>query len=393
MIARAIIQFLKLESAGGILLFGAAVLAMGMANSFLAPFYNALLDTLAEIRIGDFQISKPVLLWVNDGLMAVFFLLIGLEVKSEILDGHLSTPSQFLLPLLAAAGGMLVPALVYVVWVEGNPVALQGWAIPTATDIAFSLGILKLFGSRVPRALKVFLLGLAIIDDLGAIVIIAIFYSGNLSPIILLLALAVFGVMVLLNYREVSSVPAYLLAGLVLWVLVLKSGVHATMAGVLVAFTIPFRTKQKKNFSPLKHLENALHSWVTYGIMPVFAFANAGLSLENIQLDDLLSPVPMGIVLGLVLGKPLGIFGFTWLGVITGWVRLPRRVTWRQVLGMAVTCGVGFTMSLFIGSLAFQQGGPDYGSEVKLGVLTGSLISALLGGLILKGAFLKKSRT
>lgn len=383
-ITRLMQEFLRLESASGLILIAMLVLAMLLANSPLADWYNALLGTPMSIRVGALEIAKPLLLWINDGLMAVFFLLIGLEVKREMIEGQLSSRSQLALPGLAALGGLVLPALIYV-WINrGDADALNGWAVPAATDIAFALGILSLAGQRVPVSLKLFLTTLAILDDLAAILIIAIFYSTDLSLISLLLAVVMLAVLFVLNRLDVMRLGAYIVVGVILWVLVLKSGVHATLAGVALAFAIPLRVEKKEMPSPLLHLEHMLHPWVAFGIMPVFAFANAGVSLAGITLSTLLSPVPLGIALGLFVGKQVGVFGFSWLSIKMGLARLPDNSSWWQLYGTAVLCGIGFTMSLFIGSLAFEHRGLDYASAARLGILVGSLLSAVTGYAILR---------
>ncbi|PIQ97852.1 MAG: Na+/H+ antiporter NhaA [Nitrospinae bacterium CG11_big_fil_rev_8_21_14_0_20_56_8] len=380
----AVEKFLKLESAGGILLMLSALVAMALANSPLSFLYDAFLDTPVEIRIGNFSIAKPLLLWINDGLMAIFFFLVGLEIKREVLEGELSSPSQVILPGVAALGGMLVPALIYASLNGSDASAIKGWAIPTATDIAFALGILTLFGRAVPTSLKVFLLTLAIIDDLGAIIIIALFYSGNVSMLSLVFSLIFLAILIGMNRRGINRTGPYIFIGILLWTCVLKSGIHATLAGILAAWTVPMQSATGKNHSPLRELEHSLHSWVAYGILPLFAFANSGLALDRVSLADLTGPVPMGIALGLVLGKPVGILGFSWLAVKLGGIRLPDTLRWPELFGVSVLCGVGFTMSLFIGSLAFEQGGPDYAADDKIGILLGSLCSGLAGFMILK---------
>ncbi len=379
-------QLMKSEAASGVLLVAAAALALVAANSPLAGLYGGFLDVPVEVRIGTLELAKPLLLWINDGLMAIFFLLIGLEVKREVLAGQLSKPSQAVLPIAAAIGGMSVPAMFYVAVNWGDTDALAGWAVPTATDIAFALGVLALLGDRVPAALKIFLLALAILDDLGAIVIIAIFYSGAVSVTSLLLAAAALVVLTLLNRKGVTAIAPYGLIGLLMWVFVLKSGVHATLAGVALAFAIPLRTKNP-DYSPLKRLEHSLHPWVTYGIMPVFAFANAGVSLAGFNVSRVLEPVTLGVILGLVLGKQLGVFGFSWLVVKAGFARLPTGATWLQVYGVSILCGIGFTMSLFIGSLAFEHlPRTDFLIANRIGILIGSLIAALVGYAVLYSA-------
>ncbi|WP_432218809.1 Na+/H+ antiporter NhaA [Pseudomonas kribbensis] len=371
-------RFFQLEAASGLLLIAAAILALIINNSPLSWLYTGLLDTPVVAQIGALKIAKPLLLWINDGLMALFFLLIGLEVKREVLDGQLSKPSQIVLPGAAAIGGMLVPALIYWFLNRDNPAALDGWAIPTATDIAFALGVLALLGKRVPVSLKLFLMTLAIIDDLGAIVIIAIFYSGELSTLSLGLAAACIAALVAMNRLGVVKLGPYMIIGLILWVCVLKSGVHATLAGVTLAFCIPLRTKNAEP-SPLLTLEHALHPWVAYGILPLFAFANAGLSLTGVTAESFTHQVPMGIAVGLLLGKTIGVFGLTWLAVKTGIAALPQNANWGQVLGVAILCGIGFTMSLFVGSLAFVPGASEYAGMDRMGILTGSVFAALIG--------------
>ncbi|ROL63894.1 Na(+)/H(+) antiporter NhaA [Pseudomonas chlororaphis] len=383
-------RFFAMEAASGLLLIAAAVLALIINNSPLSWLYNGLLETPVVAQIGALKIAKPLLLWINDGLMALFFLLIGLEVKREVLEGHLSKPSQIVLPGTAAIGGMLVPALIYWFLNRDNPPALNGWAIPTATDIAFALGVLALLGKQVPVSLKLFLMTLAIIDDLGAIVIIAIFYSGALSTLSLMLAAACLAALVAMNRLGVVKLGPYMIIGLILWVCVLKSGVHATLAGVTLAFCIPLRTKNAEP-SPLRSLEHALHPWVSYGILPLFAFANAGLSLIGVTLESFTHAVPMGIAIGLLLGKTVGVFGLTWLAVKSGLSALPSGANWGQVLGVAILCGIGFTMSLFVGSLAFVPGSSDYAGMDRMGILTGSLFAALIGYAVTAAASRKNN--
>lgn len=376
---RAIRSFLRLETMGGILLMAAAAIALVLANSPLAGFYEALLSTYGEVRIGSLSIEKPVLLWINDGLMAVFFLLVGLEVKREIREGELSEASQIALPAVAAVGGLIVPSLIYVALNWGDPVSLNGWAIPAATDIAFALGILFLLGDRVPTSLKVLLVTIAVFDDLAAIMIIAVFYSGDLSLFVLGLAGIVLAGLATMNRLGIRRVAAYVLVGVILWVCVLESGVHATLAGVALAFAMPWHPREEGRPSPLHYVERSLHPYVAFGILPLFAFANAGIPLANVSVSTFFQSVPLGIAAGLFIGKPLGVFGFAWLAVRSGLVKLPADVSWRQLYGVATLCGVGFTMSLFIGSLAFEHGGPDYTTLVRLGILTGSLAAALWG--------------
>jgi Na+:H+ antiporter, NhaA family len=372
------------ETIGGMLLIMATLLAMLVANSPLRPWYDELLSLPIEVRVGALEIAKPMLLWINDGLMALFFLLVGLEVKREFLIGQLSSREQVVLPAIAAVGGMLVPALIYVAVNFGNPQALDGWAIPAATDIAFALGVLALLGERVPVSLKVFLMALAIMDDLGAIIIIAFFYSGDLSTGMLVMAGILMLVLVGLNRLRVARLSIYLVVGVALWICVLKSGVHATLAGVAVALVIPLRIRPDGE-NPLEFLEHALQPWATYFILPCFAFANAGIALGGMGVADLLDPVSLGIVLGLVVGKLAGVFGFAVLSIKLGLARLPEQATLAQLLGVAALCGIGFTMSLFIGGLAFEHSGTDSLLAYRIGILLGSLIAALLGLLILAG--------
>ncbi|MGQ0673543.1 MAG: Na+/H+ antiporter NhaA [Hyphomicrobium sp.] len=373
------LRFIHHEAAGGILLLGAALIALVFANTALSPLYAALLDTPVSVRIGALALDKPLLHWINDGLMAIFFFLVGMEIKRELMVGELSTLGQAMLPLIAAIGGIVVPALIYV-WINaGNEAALRGWAIPTATDIAFAVGVLALIGSRVPPALKVFLLALAIIDDLGAIIIIALFYTVDLSTLALALAAMGLAALALLNLRGVMRIAPYILAGVFVWICVLKSGVHATLAGVATGFAIPLSAQRGSSAgpSPSAHLQEMLHPWVAFGVLPLFAFANAGVSLAGVTWDRLLDPVPAGIALGLAVGKPVGIFAFSAAAVLLGLSQRPAGSSWAQIFGVAILGGVGFTMSLFIGMLAF----PDAGSaaDVRIGVLAGSLVAALAG--------------
>lgn len=378
-------SFLKLEAASGILLMFAAVLAMIIANSPLNVYYDLLLDIPVQISVGSFEIAKPLLLWVNDGLMALFFLLVGLELKREFLEGDLSQPGQITLPAIGAVGGMLVPASIYAALNYQDPAAINGWAIPTATDIAFALGILSIIGSRVPLQLKVFLTSLAIFDDLGAIIVIALFYTEQLSVTSLVVAAIVISILFTMNRRGVTSTSHYLFFGIILWVAVLKSGVHATLAGVALALFIPLHGKKDKR-SPLKSLEHNLHEMVAFIILPIFAFANAGINLSGVGLEQVLSPVPLGIVLGLFIGKQIGVFGFCWVMIKLGFAKLPEAMNWRLLYGASLLCGVGFTMSLFIGSLAFEQTGDNLIFQDRLGIIIGSLISGVLGYLIIKSS-------
>ncbi|HWV14734.1 MAG TPA: Na+/H+ antiporter NhaA [Cellvibrio sp.] len=374
-------QFFQHESASGILLILAMILALVAANTPLQHAYNHFLSLPVIVAIGDFSIAKPLLLWINDGLMALFFLLIGLELKREILIGHLNQAGKIILPAIAAVGGMLVPALIYVAINHDNPLALRGWAIPTATDIAFALGILSLLGSRIPASLKIFLASLAIFDDVGAIIIIAIFYTDNLSLSALLGA--ALGLLILwwMNRKNVTSISAYLLIGLVVWVSLLKSGVHATLAGVAVALFIPLKVRDQKGHlhHPLQKLENDLHTPINFLVLPLFAFANAGLPLLDLSLKDLFNGIPLGIMLGLFFGKQLGVMLFTWLAVKWRMGKLPEDISYSQLYGVAILCGVGFTMSLFIASLAFTPVAGDHPLNDRLGILAGSIVSAILG--------------
>lgn len=375
-------DFMRLESAAGLILMLAAVLAIAANNTFFSHWYGGLLSTPMSIQVGALEIAKPLLLWINDGLMAVFFLLVGLEIKREIFEGELSSFDKAVLPMLAAVGGMAGPALIYAALNVSDPETIRGWAIPAATDIAFALGILALLGTRAPVALKIFLLAIAIIDDLGAILIIALFYTEQLSLQALALAGIGFAGLVLMNRLGVKRIAPYILVGLFIWVCVLKSGVHATLAGVLTALAIPIAPRKETGQSPLHKLEHGLHPWVAYMILPVFAFANAGVDLRGVNLDALMGPVPLGIALGLFLGKQLGVFGLTYAAVKSGMARLPSGVSWVQVYGVACLTGVGFTMSLFIGGLAFDT--PAELDQVRLGVLMGSIASGLLGYAILR---------
>ncbi|WP_219604074.1 Na+/H+ antiporter NhaA [Aeromonas caviae] len=375
-------RFLKLESASGIILILAALLAIGLANSALAQHYQGFLNTEVQVRIAALDINKPLLLWINDGFMAIFFLLVGLEVKREMLEGALSSRVQATFPAIAAVGGMLAPALIYSFFNYGDEATRAGWAIPAATDIAFALGVMALLGKRVPTSLKVFLLALAIMDDLGVIIIIALFYTQQLSLTALAIGVVATLALLWMNRRGEDRIGLYMLVGLVLWVAVLKSGVHATLAGVIVGFMIPLNGKRYA--SPLKHLEHVLHPWSAFLILPLFAFANAGVSLEGIYFSALFNPLPMGIILGLFVGKPLGIFTISWLAVKSGIAQLPQGVNFRQIFAVSILCGIGFTMSMFIASLAFEHGGLDYGSYSRLGILAGSTLAAVIGYIALR---------
>ena len=378
--------FIASESVGGIILIVAAALALAIANSPLLPDYQKLLSTPVAFSAGSLvAIDKPLLLWINDGLMALFFFLIGLEVKREIVTGQLRSWKQASLPIIAAIGGMAIPAIVFVALNLGSPENLRGWAIPAATDIAFALGLLALLGSRVPVALKALLLAIAIIDDIGAIAIIAIFYTENMNLAALALALVPAAAMLLLNRAGVARTIPYFLFAALLWICVLKSGVHATLAGVVTALFVPIATGDER---PLERLEHALHPWVAFLILPIFAFSNAGVSFAGAGLDALLAPLSLGIAAGLVIGKQLGIFGACWLAVKAGWARLPEGVGFRHVYGLSCLAGIGFTMSLFIGNLAFVD--PQQIAAVKFGVLGGSLVSAITGIVVLRFASPRK---
>jgi NhaA family Na+:H+ antiporter len=377
-------SFFKHESASGVLLLLAAAIAILLANTPFSPYYDLLLGTPVEIRIGAFEIAKPLLLWINDGLMAVFFFLVGLELKREFLEGELSSVKNIVLPGMGAIGGMFIPALIYIYINKDNTAALQGWAIPAATDIAFALGILALLGSRVPTSLKVFLTSVAIFDDVGAIIIIAIFYTVNISIISLVVSAFCILILFWLNRRNILSISIYIVIGVIMWASLLKSGVHATLSGVILAAFIPMQSRIDSNYSPLKSLENDLHSIVAYFILPLFAFANAGINLTGIGIQHLLHSVPLGIALGLFLGKQFGIFFFCWITIKLGLANLPRDISWTSLYGVAALCGIGFTMSLFIGSLAFEETGLNIIFDERLGILIGSLLSGTLGYLILR---------
>lgn len=362
----------------------ATLLALALKNSPLVNEYDALKQLPVTLQLGSFAIDKPLLLWINDGLMAIFFLLVGLEIKREILGGHLSDRSKLALPIAAALGGMIAPALLYTLVNSHDPGFMRGWAIPMATDIAFALGILALLGERVPLALRVCLAAAAIIDDLGAIIIIALFYTAETSALALGLAGTGFLVLCLLNRCGVTKLGPYLVIGLFMWACVLKSGVHATLAGVALGLTIPLRTGAIHQAKPLIKLEHALHPWVSFLILPVFAFANAGLPLAGLTFESFLHPVALGTALGLFVGKQSGVMLFTWVAIQLRLCRLPDAVSWRQYYGMALLMGIGFTMSLFIGTLAFHE--PEILTEVRLGVLSGSLLSGIAGCLVLRGS-------
>lgn len=380
MLLRALDRFFGHEASGGILLMLSAIAAMIVANSGLAGAYDGVLGSYFAVTINGEGLEKPLILWINDGLMAIFFFLIGLELKAELLEGKLKNPSDVILPGVAAIAGMALPALVYLGFNWGNPATAGGWAIPAATDIAFALGVLALVGDRVPSSLKVFLLTLAILDDMGAIVIIALFYTAELKIDYLFLSLIPLVGMWLLARAKVHRVAPILVLGAILWVLVLKSGVHATLAGVVTAFFIPLKDKYGK--SPLHSLEHALSPYVLYLIVPIFAFANAGVVLKGMTLADLAAPLPMGIALGLILGKQLGVFGITFAMVKLGLARMPSGANWAQIYGISCLAGIGFTMSLFIGSLSFTD--QALMNEVRMGVLCGSILSGIMGYVALR---------
>jgi len=378
-------EFIKKESSAGITLIFVTILALLLKNSPLSQLYEGFLHTPVEIRFGALQIDKPLLLWINDGLMAIFFLLIGLEVKRELLEGHLSSLAQVALPGIAAIGGMVVPAFFYIYFNQDEPLGMQGWAIPTATDIAFALGILLLLGKRIPVSLKIFLLTLAIIDDLCAILIIAIFYTVELSTLSITIAAVAIVFLVIINRMGVTKKAAYFIVGAILWVSVLKSGVHATLAGVALAFTIPLRSidKNGNQFSLLKSIEDDLHFWVAFFVLPLFAFVNAGVDLRQVSLESMTGSVPVGIMIGLFFGKQIGVFGFSWISIKLGLAKLPEGSRWLQLYGVSALTGIGFTMSLFIDSLAFKDDTLFQHAD-RLAILIASFASALFGYLILK---------
>ena len=378
------------EASGGLLLVLASVLALMVANSPINDWYISLLNVPVIFSIGAFEINKPMLLWVNDGLMALFFFMVGLEIKREVLVGHLSDPKQLVLPLIAAVAGIAVPALIYLSLNGNDPLAVKGWAIPSATDIAFALGVFVIFGKHLPLTLKLFLLSVAIFDDIAAVIIIALFYSTDLSITSMVVA-SIGGIaLLLLNIFNVQIKAAYILIGLIVWAAVLKSGVHATLAGFAVAWFIPFKTQMNTKESMLESIEHSLHPWVTFFILPVFAFANAGVSLLNASVDSLFNSVSLGIALGLFVGKQVGIFGACWLVVALGMAKLPEGTTWSQLYGVCMLCGIGFTMSLFIGTLAFEHTGLFLQESVKVGVLMGSILSAFAGALVISKVKVKQ---
>ena len=377
-------SFLKLESASGIILILTAGLALIFANTPLHPYYALLLDTPVEIKIGALEIAKPLLLWVNDGLMAIFFFLVGLELKRELIEGELSDKRKIILPGVGAIGGMAVPALIYTYFNHGDHVAMAGWAIPAATDIAFALGVLSLLGSRVPISIKIFLTSLAIFDDIGAILIIAVFYTSKINLVSLIVAVCCILVLALLNKRNYASKSIFVLVGLIMWVALLKSGVHATLAGVILAMFIPMRLDTDMNSSPLKDIEHDLHPVVAFFVLPVFAFANAGISFTGVGYDQIFHSVPLGIGLGLFVGKQVGIFGLCWIAIKLKFTTLPKGMSWSSLYGTAALCGIGFTMSLFIGSLAYEETNANLIFDERLGIILGSFAAGVLGYIVLR---------
>lgn len=383
-------HFLRLESASGIILFLMGIAALILSNSPAATLYQEFFHTPLSIRVGDIVLNQPLLFWINEGLMTIFFFLVGLELKRELMGGALSGSANFILPGVAAVGGMIISALIYFIINYGNVLALNGWATPVATDIAFALGILSLFGRRVPIGLKLFLMSLAIFDDVGAIIIIALFYTNELSYLPLLVAAFLFAGLLLMNRLGVRSLAPYLLLGIVLWICFLKSGVHATVAGVLLAFVIPHQ-REDGQLSPLRYLEKKIHPWVAFGVMPLFALANAGISFAALSGHDFVDSVTLGVVAGLFFGKQIGVLSFSWLAVRLGWAKLPNLTNWFALYGVSILCGVGFTMSLFLGTLAFQ-GSNLFLIKIRLGVLCASILSGLVGSIVLRHALQKGNR-
>ena len=375
-------KFFKLKTAPGILLFVAAIVAILVENSFLGDLYSKLLHSSININIYNFSIEKDLHHWINDGLMAIFFLLIGLEIKRELVQGHLSTREQFSLPAVAAIGGITIPAIIYISLNFGNEVTTNGWAIPTATDIAFALGVVTLLGNRIPISLKVTLVAIAIIDDLIAIIIIASFYASDLSINYLFFAAIATFILFVLNNRKINNLSPYVILGILLWMFVLKSGIHASLAGVLLAQFIPIKPKDTSAHSPLYKLEHSIEPWVNFIILPIFAFANAGVSFSGMKLNLLWDPVTLGIILGLFFGNQIGEMLFTYLGSILKICKLPSDISWAQYYGLSLVTGIGFTMSLFIGSMAFTD--PEYQTSVRLGVLIASLLAGIFGYLTLR---------
>ena len=375
-------RFFKIKSAPGILLLLAAIAAILVENSLLSVSYSKLLHSSISIKIFNFSIDKDFHHWINDGLMAIFFLLVGLEIKRELIQGHLSSREQFSLPAVAAIGGITIPAVIYLTLNIGNELTTNGWAIPTATDIAFALGVVTLLGNRVPISLKVTLVAIAIIDDLMAIIIIASFYKSDLSINNLVFAAISTLVLFVLNNRKIHKLSPYIIIGILLWIFVLKSGIHASLAGVLLAQFIPLRSNNSSDHSPLSKLEHSIEPWVNFTILPIFAFANAGVSFSGMELNLLWDPVTLGIILGLFFGKQIGVMSFTYIGSLLRLCKLPPDISWAQYYGLSLVTGIGFTMSLFIGSLAFTD--PEYQTSVRLGVLLASLLAGILGYLTLR---------
>lgn len=374
--------FIRMESFAGFLLILASLVALAIANSPWYGNYQEFLHHQLNIRVDQFQLSKPIELWVNDALMAVFFLLIGLELKREILEGQLSNLNQVMLPGLAALGGVIFPALIYAGFNYQYPINMSGWAIPMATDIAFALGILTLLGDRVPSALKLFVLALAIFDDLAAILVIALFYTNDISLWAIAMSLVMICLLFAANWLKISRLALYLLLGLLLWYFVLKSGIHATIAGVILAMFIPLKSK-KRDHSPLKYLENKLHPWVTYLILPLFAFANSGINFNGISFSQLLNPISLGVMIGLFVGKQIGVFLFSYLTIKLKLAKMPSNANWQQLYGVAIICGIGFTMSLFICALAFENAPHELNTDGRIGVMLGTLCSALVGYIVM----------
>jgi len=385
-------KFFKHESSAGILLAAASLLAIILANTPANKLYNLIIDLPLAIQVGTFKIAKPLLLWVNDGLMAIFFLVVGLELKREFLEGELSSIKKMVLPAIGAVGGMAIPSILYIGFNFKSSAALQGWAIPSATDIAFVLGVLSLLGSSVPTSLKAFLTSLAIFDDIGAILIIAFFYTSKLSYTAMLVACFCILVLFFLNRRGVSETSLYVVFGLIMWAAILKSGVHATLAGILLAVFIPMTSSRDARFSPLKAMEHDLHAAVAYFILPFFAFCNAGIDFRNMGIDQLFHNIPLGIALGLFIGKQTGIFGACWLGIKLKLADMPNEMSWQILYGASALSGIGFTMSLFIGTLAFEETGVNMLYDERLGILLGSTASGILGYSILRKS-LRRSKT
>jgi len=377
-------KFVKLESSGGLVLMVMVALAMLVKNSPLSDFYIHFLNIKGIVQVGALRLEKPLFLWINDAWMAIFFFLVGMELKREILYGYLSDRSQLRLPLAAALGGMIVPALVYLYFNQNDPIAAHGWAIPTATDIAFALGVLSLLSDRIPVSLKIFLMTVAVIDDLGAIIVIAFFYTSQLSTISMLVGALFIAGLFTLNRLKVKHLTAYILVGIGLWICVLKSGVHATLAGVIIGLMIPGRGNTGDNDSLLEHTIHQLHPWVAFAILPMFAFVNAGIAFEGMSLQRLLEPIPSGIFMGLVLGKPVGVMLFSGMMILLGFAKLPPHMNWSHLLGVALLCGIGFTMSIFVGSLAFQEADIGYARIDRLAIILASLLASVAGYLVLR---------